>query len=306
MHILALVKSLDEYGEEVGTSRVSRRYNICRRTVRDWNEKVSRGETLHDKGGRPSVLDETSENELIDTIQERKKQKSCISDHELNDLMQAHADLTSMRRNQLFHDICDDTKKRLKKKLKIKKVKPQVVSLARFEACSDVRMSYSMWIMAKALTDGLPGQVIWNWDATQFNIGFDGKGKMVCIMEKSDDKSPASVTQEVSLNFAIKWMHMANANGETIPLVLLIAVPDMDKEEFESYSIPGLTYNTIPGHIGYLAFCSSRSGNAKFFTWFLEEIAIKAIVSCRTHHNCVVRSCFRSFVTVFLCFLGRG
>ncbi len=51
-------------------------------------------------------------------------------------------------------------------KLDFKPKVPQIITKARFEAYSDVRMSYSVWIMVKALTQDMIPQLHWNWDAT--------------------------------------------------------------------------------------------------------------------------------------------
>jgi hypothetical protein len=72
------------------------------------------------------------------------------------------------------------------------KNQPQVISEARFKAGSDPRMAYSMWIMAKAYTEDLPPQQIWNWDATQFIVSDPGKGKHVYNIKIEGHNKPST------------------------------------------------------------------------------------------------------------------
>ena len=62
-------------------------------------------------------------------------------------------------------------KKLLKEELAIKVRKPQGITNARRVACCDSRMTFSMWIMTAAFSEGLHPQMVWNWDATQFCCG---------------------------------------------------------------------------------------------------------------------------------------
>ena len=87
----------------------------------------------------------------------------------------------------------------------------------------------------------------------------------------------------------IKWMFCCNAAGIAAPLVLLIALPEMGEDDFESYEIPGLTYKPAI-ESGFIFFARSRSGNKKSFAHFIEHIVIKSMASTRNHFGLKVIS----------------
>lgn len=262
------------------------RYNLAASTVRRWvHAYVSTG-TIPERVGRPSLMDQQGKTYSDSILNEREEAKNPMSPEETNDLLVDAIKATAKRRNEvLLSRPCADTLKKYKQELKVHTVKPQMQSIARFKACSDPRMSYAMWIMLKACTSSLPPNLIWNWDATQFICKRSGSGKMVCVIENRDRSKPVTKIGDDPLDIAIKWMHMGSANGQAVPLVLLVAVPDMKDEEFHYFAIPGLTYGVDIDAIGYLAFCKTRVGNSNFFRWFVSTIAIPAVVASRNRHE---------------------
>ena len=83
---------------------------------------------------------------------------------------------------------------------------------------------------------------------------------------------------------------MGNSNGESIPLVLMVALKDMKKNQFYIAEIPGLSSTTDVGRIDYLVFCKSRAGNTDFsnLRWFVDHIVIPTATKSREHHNAKV------------------
>ena len=160
-----------------------------------------------------------------------------------------------------------------------------MISMARFNACSDPRMSYSLYIMLKGCTEGVPNQLIWNWDATQMVVNTSGVPRSVCMVNNAGIEDPITVVGEEALSFCIKWFHLGSANGECAPLVLMAAIDELDEEDCFCFPVPGLSQSNQSGSIGYIAFCKNRCGNSKFFEWFISEIAIPTIAGCRVAHR---------------------
>jgi hypothetical protein len=266
----------------------SKRYHIPRGTIRNWESTIKNGNVLHEKGGRPSDIDEIGLNEIIAVCNSAENARKPLSSSEVNVVVQEKIHGTKRRRNQLGRESSHQTIKKIKTMANICQKKPQLVSDARVEACSDLRMSYAMWIMLKAYTEFLHKQMIWNFDATQFISGMDSENQMACVVGNNRSSVPLSRIATESLEMAIKYMHMGSAAGECTPLVFLLAAPTLSEDAFFVYEIPGLTNTTIAGTIGYLAFCKTRCGNAAFFEWFITTIAIPTVVSSRKLNKCKV------------------
>jgi hypothetical protein len=86
---------------------------------------------------------------------------------------------TSERQNRLIEEPSVGAMKKIKLEAGTELKTPQIITKARQLACSDIRMSYSVWIMVKSLSDNLLPHFICNWDATQFVVGQSDKSKKV-------------------------------------------------------------------------------------------------------------------------------
>lgn len=191
---------------------------------------------------------------------------------------------TSERQNALRIDPSLRTIKSIKSLAGLELHTPQIVSKARMEACSDPRMLYSVWIMMNSLTKSLPPQLIWNWDATQFIVGQSDRDKKVYSVKLDDgsaNRTPLGLVGDESLDIAIKWMFMGSAAGAAAPLVFMAAVDGLNVEECKVFAIPGLTSTVDSNAVGYLCLCPTRAGNAAFFSWFIQNIAITTVEKCR-------------------------
>ncbi len=216
--------------------------------------------------------------------------KKCPDEAEMMQLLSDQAHATGDRQGRIVDDPCYNTMCKAKDVIGAVKGKPQVISEARFKAGSDPRMAYSMWIMVKAYTENLERQQIWNWDATQFIVSEQGKGKHVYNIKieghkdgQSASNRPLSIVGDESLDIGIKWMHMGSAAGLVIPLILLVAVDDLKDEDFEVNEIPGLSHTSAANGKGYLCFTKTRAGNAAFYNWFIQKIVVPQVTEC---NNC--------------------
>jgi hypothetical protein len=228
-------------------------------------------------------------------VQQAASSKHPLSLSETKAAIAEEVNNTKRRRNEAPSSPCSDkTIKSIMKTNDIRVRKPQITSPARFKACSDIRMSYTQWIMLKAYTETLPKQLIWNWDATQFVINRSASGQSVCIINNPGDTTPVTVVGDSPLPCAIKWMHIGSANGEYAPLVLLVAIEELGVDDFEHYDVAGMSQCNQSGSIGHLCFCRTRAGNDAFFEWFIQNIAVETVENCRTVNQCMVRTS-RSF-----------
>jgi hypothetical protein len=190
------------------------------------------------------------------------------------------AKATSAAKNRVYKGMTLQTMKVIESRCQVSKRRAQYISKARFEACSDPSMSYAMYLMLQIGTDGLPAQLIWNWDFTQFI--YDPSETNLCwkvVSIYKTESTPLCTADNNSLNIAIKYMHFAAADGCCAPMVLMIAIPELKDGDYVVKQVPGLSQYNALGQVGYVLFCSSRAGNDAAFTWFLKEIVIATIVT---------------------------
>jgi len=271
--------------QQISVLKVCERYQLKRRTVRDWKTKVERGEFFHDEGGRPPGFDAEAFRNIDSVLKKRKAENDAMADSEFHQFCIDEAHATANRQNRIINDPCENTIAMVKHSLQATSVQPQILSNARLVAGSDVRMVYSMWIMATAMTSRLPPEQIWNWDATQFSVSAESDGEKVVIVKVEGDKKPVSKAGDSTFPMGFKWMFMGSASGLTVPFVLLVAVDGMNAEDFEFFEIPGLTPATDPLAFGYICFTRTRAGNANFFSWFITTVAIPTIIAVKAKYE---------------------
>lgn len=160
-----------------------------------------------------------------------------------------------------------------------------MITHARMTACSDVRMSYTQWVMLKACTDGLSAQQIWNWDATQIVSNNSTHANEVFVVNENTKTEPLSIVGDERLGFGIKWLHLASAAGEYGPLIFIVAVENMSDNDYWVEKVFGLSQCNSSSSFGYLVFCKNRSANSAFYEWFITNIAVPTINLCRDKNN---------------------
>jgi len=148
----------------------------------------------------------------------------------------------------------------------------------------------TMAVMNEAYSFNKPPQLIGNFDATQFILTGNSEELLVTIKKNHPDdiidgdveNQPLSSVADTKLSQAVKWMMLANANGNLSVDVFLLSDPDMESEEFSFYQISGLSHSTDPKSFGYLCFTKTRAGNLKFFLWYITAIVIPFVNECRS------------------------
>lgn len=72
-------------------------------------------------------------------------------------------------------------------------------------------------------------------------------------------------------------MAMANACGDSSPLVYIAAIEQMSEDSFEVREIIGMCTTANVNGVGYLLFCKSRAGNQSLWIWYYLNIVIPTI-----------------------------
>lgn len=268
-----------EPNSDVSQRKLCERYNLSRTTVRSWRQAIEKTGFLHCGKGRPGAFDAEAIEGFVSELGKRKAEKKPSDEDEMTDLLNEHAKATSDRQGRVAEAPCPTTTRMIKHSINAVAKIPQTVSKARFAAGSDPRMAFTMWCMVKACSSNLPGQQIFNWDPTTFTVSEKGKGKLVYSIAVMGDKTPLSIVGDESLDMGIKRVHMGSVTSVALPLIFLIAIDEQGAEDFEVFEVPGLTYFSSPETVGYLCFCKTRAGNAKFIEWFLISIVIGSIKS---------------------------
>ena len=232
------------HGRPISMNALCKRYNIPRGTIRHWKNRVDGGHFLHDKPGRPSRIDGEGLEEIHEEVKRRRIEKNPPDEAAMTSIISLAAQHTAERRNVVLDDPSRSTMYQVKAQVGATLKTPQIITKARFEACSDIRMSYTVWIMIYSMAKSMPPELFLNWDATQFVVGQSDKNKKVYSVKLDTveaDRGPLSIVGEESLDIGIKWMFMGSAAGAAAPIVLLVAVDSLGVDDFEVYTVPGLS-----------------------------------------------------------------
>jgi hypothetical protein len=266
---------------------ICRMYSINEETGKAWKRKRDCGYKLQDQEGRPPAVDYNSKIVIREEVEEATKEGNPYSTAQINDLIRKKAEETSADRNSSTTEITDRTVKKVRLDCNLKKRKVQKITNARWIACSDPSMSYSMYLMLKSFAEGICPQLFWNWDFTQFVYDHTETQECWIVADRADKRSINKNCCD-GLPLAIKYMHLCSADGEPGPMCLLIAVSGMNDEDFVIKEVPGLSQLNTSSSVGYLIFCSSRCGNDNIYRWFLENIVMNTIQRTRNTYKLYV------------------
>ena len=151
---------------------------------------------------------------------------------------------------------------------KLQKGKGQTETLARFKALSCMRMAVQQAVMCESKMGKLPDCYKWNVDASTMIIEDQGKGATMYRVVSCDEaetwerkllKDPlASLRFQQGLDMGLKWMHLANGNGDFGLMVLIIAVPGMPIGRYFYAEVQGLVFGEDSTKVGRVYFAASR------------------------------------------------
>lgn len=259
--------------------------NRIEKLVRDFKS----GKSFSDAEGRPPKIDEEGKASLRQEILKRKDEKRPMTNSEFYLAANRVAQETDIRRdgNGLLVTVSKKTADKLLIELNASKEKGQTTTKARHRESRDIRNFISMATMNQAYASDKPPHMIGNYDATQFIVSVKNEELLITIKKEHLDGSrddgdvPLTNVEDSALDFGVKWMMMGNALGHLGVSIFLVNDPNMDADDFHAYEILGLSHIVEPSAKGYLCFCKTRAGNAKFFQWYTMEILTKFVEACR-------------------------
>lgn len=271
------------------------------------NEDEAEDQVFHDEAGRPNDFDDLSIEALKDQLYKRRGKRQSVMKTKFNDLLRAEKINTLRRRHKpVPHDVSVsyNTEKRFKREHEIKERKAKDITKARTAAKGDIRVAYKQACALVAFAGDKPAPYKFNADATTFEIKPSGAGDKALVWAEvlphdGEDENDPFMTGEVvsdeaasGLSIFLKWMHLCNAIGESGPLVLLAALPNMPEGTFFVQKVSGLTHTGELGGFGWLYCCRTRGGNAPMWRhWYLNCVC-ETLRKCREHHEEQVMSHF--------------
>jgi hypothetical protein len=278
-----LCQQFDCKSNDISLSGIASRYNLSEPSLRNWYYRnYKKSQPCQYEPGKPSYLTKTVETSMKDFLhQSFVNEDNVFAQEARSHLLKTINEDRAERNKPSLIKLASGIEDMYLASIGASDVKPQAITDARWNSAHDIRMTYSLYVMCLAFTPSLAPEMLWNWDFTQFSCTTDHTGALVCCLrEDLRTGKPASKRESDETTIFIKWMLCCNAAGSTVPLVLNIAIPDMEDDGFEVYSIPGLTYKTSL-ETGYLIFTKSRCGNDRSLSFFIREIVIKAITESR-------------------------
>jgi hypothetical protein len=263
----------------------SRSMNIPRETIRSWNDNYLHGFELQDHSGRPFVIDDEAENQLVLWINTRNLNADAPTPQEVDDMVKKQAKFTANRRNKVYLPICQETIRLIRKRLHIVTVKGQHKTTARIDAESDPRNSISMAIMFQSYAKDIDSRLLMNWDSTQIEI--PGEVAQMCCHIPGTSSRPVTRPSKGLTSLFIKLFLLHNAHGDVAPPIFVIADKGMAANEIDPHQLVSLRLCGV-GTKGWVVFSNTRQVNDKFFEWFVEKVLCVFVDECRKEITRVV------------------
>jgi hypothetical protein len=255
------VLALMVFNGEISAREMERRYGIPRSTIGDWVEAYKNpSKTIRDVGNQPA-LDPIAKEQLKLLVIEREQQHKSIKSANFEEEITLKKEETRLRLNWSLDVIqpgfSRSSKQRLMKDIHGKEQLAQQITEARLKACSCPRVSYIWLVILLAFSSNLRPENKWNADSSIFKISGESNAAqtVVVIREKHVPPPPfpttttSSSSSGIETTLYIKWMFLCSAAGGVSIPVLIIAVNDMNPEEFLPVKVYGLTH--FPGNDGF-------------------------------------------------------
>jgi len=240
----------EERARGLSFNALCHRYHFSRDSARHWKDQASFDLPIYSGRGRPSLWsEEDKKGSRSDLIQLRKDHQTA-NKRELRKVLQARTDHTSETNHTEKRRVSNSSLRRIKSGLNIVPRKVQIVSQARQHSGSDLRMVYSMLLLASATMKDTPPKLNWNYDFTQYHVSTPGESDTGYVIGDDDNHEPISVVRESALPFAIKYAHMSSEAGESAPLVFMVAMSEMMPGERHVAEVAGLIIPTSSSRKG--------------------------------------------------------
>jgi hypothetical protein len=262
--------------DNVKASTLAQHYSIPRKWLNLLHKKVKDNRTVcNTQGkGRPFLLNNKSIDLLLDFLHQKHKTRAA-TDEEFKEKCQNLYDDQCLELNlaptHIVH-VSDKFIQSMKKRLKIKLGGGQGKTKARFDAEKDPRNAYSEFVGLRYLQKDKDPNLTGNGDATQYGIERNGTWHKLVWLHGAD--GPANFETIGELALFIKVYMLGVQSGICAPMVAVIAVDDMDEDDFISIKIPGMSHVPTTGQYGYVCFTKTRGCNKKFYDWYFLTVVI--------------------------------
>lgn len=160
-------------------------HNIPKSTLQNYVKKTRNPiDSLHDNAGHPSYVDDSELVELKDKVETLQRSGKTPNKRKFRALIDESHQESKRKRNEMTTNKPLDSRtiEKVKNRMHLNKMKPQFKSKARNEAEQDPRNPFTMIAMIQAFCSESIGEMIFNWDATQFTINEnEGKCNVYCV-----------------------------------------------------------------------------------------------------------------------------
>lgn len=284
--------------------KLSVRYSIPKSTLQNWKKVYDDPRKVFCSRGRPTVCDSTAKAEIVATIRARAAERNAMPTETVRELISKVVVDTKRRQGKRGADagaeISRNTRRRLNKELKVRKLSPQILTDARRKACECIRISYIWGCLLLAYSGHLLAEQKWNADATTIIVSESLSGSLVCaILDGSETTPVASSTIPDNLNILVKWFGLNNAGGESGPLVLIFAVPSMEEGTFYATQVLSLASTSAIGEKGWVYFSKTRGGTAEMWIHYYLNITVPTIRHSNACHMHKVSFTYFYLIRIF-------
>ena len=152
---------------------------------------------------------------------------------------------------------------------RISQVKPNVITQARKQALSDLRLIYIQACLVDGFSGHLSAYCKFNADCTTIEVKCTGESSLVCVVRNKDESNLPAVASNITndMSIFIKWAHMCNAAGDAAPLVVIANIENMPEDAYFMRKTRGLSNVSDKSADGYLFLCKTRVHCGKECSW---------------------------------------
>ena len=274
-----------------GMKELARKTKIDPKLLSSYKRRVEKGQQMYEKAGNRLLCDQEHQDDIVKQIDDAIVRKRGYGKRGLKKLFKKGTQESQRKLGVHFsREISDRTQRRYQQKNNITMKNAETKTDARLNAEFDLRNAFSqiiMWFSVLFFVNKLC--CIINYDATQFEFGKANKMAKVATTantKRSKTRPFATSSEESSmeLNYHVKYYCICNAAGRLCPTwVFLVADGQMSPDEHLVYPVMGLSQ--VENEFGYICFCKSRAGNAKFYDWLNKTVVAGFIKMIKRDEN---------------------
>jgi hypothetical protein len=240
---------------EIRASELVTTHGWSKRVLNRLAENARNDVAVHGRRGAPGKIASPIQQKFIQVMEHKQATSDLPGTPEFKEMIRTSVKKTSERNKRASAQagISKTTQWRLEKKLKLVKIKPQVVAHHRVEARADGRNDVSWMGVLDALDEGQTAAEHGNHDSTTYKIGYEKKAMTIKVENK---KVPDAMQDDSDMALFIKLWVGVTALGYYARPFYVIASPLMPKGAIDIYEVRGLNSSTAAGAV--VSFVSRR------------------------------------------------